>query len=177
MRQVFDCLNYCSEQRPDSSAAVPVIMSLVQQASDIYLRQLSEESSQSLPLWPTSLQPASSSSTPLPSGTYSRPLASSVDSSTSDSILRLQHFKETLEAFPHEAPGGHVLIWATFIAASDCILEEHKAFFETALLRIFVRNGFVNVLYGLDLLRKIWAQRSMGEKWTSILPQTRLFIM
>lgn len=37
--QMFDCLNYCAQQRPDASANVPVITSLVRQAHRIYLRQ------------------------------------------------------------------------------------------------------------------------------------------
>ena len=36
------------------------------------------------------------------------------------SIGCVQHFKETLEAFPHGSPGEQVLVWATFMAASAC---------------------------------------------------------
>lgn len=141
--QVFECLNYCSQQRPDAAAAAPFIMSLVLQAHDIYLRQ-------ALPLLP----------------------------SASDSTTLVQRFKQTLEHFPHELPGEQVLVWATFIAASDCVLDEHKAFFEDVFLRYFVRSGFRNVLRGLDQLRKIWARRSAGgTRWTAVLPQAGVFVM
>ncbi|KAB2570643.1 hypothetical protein DBV05_g10694 [Lasiodiplodia theobromae] len=141
--QVFECLNYCSQQRPDAAAAAPFIMSLVRQAHDIYLRQ----------------------AVPLPSA--------------SDSTTLVQRFKHTLESFPHDLPGEQVLVWATFIAASDCVLDEHKAFFEDVFLRYFVRSGFRNVLRGLDQLRKIWARRSAGggTRWTSVLPQAGVFVM
>lgn len=43
------------------------------------------------------------------------------------SISRVQHFIETLEAFPANAPGEQVLIWASFVAGSGCLLPEHKA--------------------------------------------------
>lgn len=157
MLEVFECLNYCSQQQPNAAAAVPVITSLVQQARNIYIRQRLSQSS----------SPASVSS--LPADPIPPPL--------SDSIDRVQRFKETLESFPPDSPGEQVLIWASFIAASDCTLQEHKSFFENFFLRHFVKNGFLNALSGLRYLQSnIW-RRDLGASWTALLPQVRVFIM
>lgn len=159
--QGLECLNHCSQQRPDAAAAVPLITSLMQQAYHIYLQQ--------------ALRAEGSSSSPSPS-------PSVISTPASDSTHLVQRFKETLEAFPDGWPGEQVLIWATFIAASDCVLDEHKAFFEGVFLRYFVRSGFGNILSGLEHLRRIWAhQRSCSERergrWTLLLPRTRGFVM
>lgn len=151
--QGLECLNHCSQQRPDAAAAVPLITSLMQQAYHIYLQQALREEGSSVIATPAS-----------------------------DSTHLVQRFKETLEAFPDGWPGEQVLIWATFIAASDCVLDEHKAFFEGVFLRYFVRSGFGNILSGLEHLRRIWAhQRSCSERgrgrWTLLLPRTRVFVM
>ncbi|KAH8714390.1 hypothetical protein BGZ61DRAFT_417610 [Ilyonectria robusta] len=150
MAQLFDCLNYCSQQRPGHAAAVSHITTLIGQAHEIYLRQA---------IWDPSYGP------PIPPDSFS------------DSINRVERFKETLETFPPGSPGEQVLIWASFMAASDCVLEEHKSFFEHLLLRYYMRSGFVNVLRGLQHLRVIWTRRSLGDRWTSLLPQARIFLM
>lgn len=155
MDRFFNCLNHCCEQQPNAANAAPIIRSLVQQAHEIYLLQaLSARATSTASVMPCTV--------PTPSF---------------DSVLRVQRFKETLESFPQECPGQQVLIWATFIAASDCILDEHKAFFDDILLRYYVRSGFVNLLSGRDHLRKIWAQRRPGISWTSLLSQSKVFIM
>lgn len=92
------------------------------------------------------------------------------------SITRVQHFKETLEAFPPNHPGEQVLIWASFVAGSGCILEEHKKFFEGVFLRHYERNGFANILAGLALLRRIWSRAPM-EKWTTLLANGEILVM
>lgn len=94
-----------------------------------------------------------------------------------DAIARVQCFKETLEGFPGNAQGYQVLICATYLAALDCLLEEHKRFFKEALLLHHRRSGFNNILKGVEQLEMLWAKRSYGEKWTSLLPQQRLFVM
>ncbi|KAI5459481.1 hypothetical protein BGZ63DRAFT_474121 [Mariannaea sp. PMI_226] len=154
MVQAFECLNYCARQRPDAASAVPLIMSLVEQAHEIYLQQVLRDSSTSSSL-----------------GCPSRPCT------VPPSTTLVQRFKETLEDFPPGLPGEQVLIWATFIAGSDCVTDEHKSFFEGELLRHFDRSGFINLLSGLEHLRTIWTQRSLGASWTSLLPQTGVFIM
>lgn len=92
------------------------------------------------------------------------------------SIQRVQRFIDTLQAFPPNSPGEQVLIWASFIAASDCLLDEHKAFFERTFQRHHARNGFSNLPRGVDHLHEIWA-RNPSDKWASLLPHARLFIM
>lgn len=134
---------------------VSYITELVHQAHDIYLYQASFSHPQ------IALSGMSMVETP---------------NDTSGSIFRVQRFKELLEWFPPDSPGEQVLIWASFIAASDCVLDEHKAFFEDLFQRYYQRSGFLNVLRGLQLLRKIWA-RNTQERWTALVPQAKLFIM
>ena len=149
--QLFDCLEHWSRQYPDHAVEVSFVMDLVQQARDIYLGQVQFRS------------------TSLPS---SIPTAEEIF----DSISRVQRFKETLEAFPHNSQGEQVLVWASFVAVSDCLLDEHRQFFESVFLKHHARSGFGNLLRGLEYLRKIWA-RSPGERWTSLLPQARILVM
>lgn len=151
INNVFDCLNHCFQRHPGHPEAVGIIRDLVRQACAIYLSNFQYD-----PLGPTSPDPNAIR--------------------VSDSIGRVQRFKETLEAFPQGAPGEQVLIWACYIAASDCVLEEHMAFFEQFFMRQYARNGFRNLEMGLDALRKIWA-RSLTERWSTLIPQTMLFVM
>ncbi|KAJ4177002.1 hypothetical protein NW767_015261 [Fusarium falciforme] len=76
-----------------------------------------------------------------------------------ESVSRIQRFKETLAEFPSGAPGAQVLMWATFIAAPDCVLPEHQAFFTKVLRQYYRRSGFENVLRGLEYLEGIWQRQ------------------
>lgn len=149
--QLFQCLGGWLQQYPDHIIEVSFVMDLIQQALDIYLGQVLMRST------------SSPSSTP------------TIDEIT-DSINRVQRFKETWEAFPHNAQGEQVLVWASFVAASDCLLDEHREFFENVFMKHHARSGFGNVVRGLEYLRKIWA-RSPGERWTSLLPQAKILVM
>lgn len=147
--QLLDCLNYSTQQYPEQALVLSNVSNMVEQARDIYLQQVF-------------LDPQCSSSLNTAAGI--------------NSIRRVQRFKECLQAFPPGSPAESVLIWATFVAASDCLLDEHKVFFEDVLMRQFYRNGFGNVLKGVELLRQIWRRRS-GERWTSLLPEAKVFVM
>ncbi|KAF7561537.1 hypothetical protein G7046_g2605 [Stylonectria norvegica] len=147
--QLFNCLSHWSRQYPEHSLTMTFVMDLVQQARDIYLGQVLFDSSACLPASATEI---------------------------SNSISRVQHFKETLEAMPRNSQGEQVLVWASFVAASDCLLEEHRVFFEGVFRRHHARSGFGNLLRGLEYLRKIWA-RGPGERWTSLLPEARILVM
>lgn len=72
--------------------------------------------------------------------------------SSADVVTR---FRPSLEPFPDGFPGDHTLIWASFIAASESCLPEDQRFFEQFLLKQYYRNGFGNILKGLDLLKMI----------------------
>ena len=161
-RQMFDCLKYCAQQQPNSSANVPRIMKLIQQAHKIYLRQAQCHK----PLAPLLPIPGV-----LPLGLFAH------EESFSESVELVQQYKDILEGFTPGSVGEEVLTWATFIAASDCILTEHMAFFEAVFLRYYTRSGFCNVLTGLEYLQHIWKERSRGIRWTSVLPQMRVIIM
>ncbi|KEY71535.1 hypothetical protein S7711_08915 [Stachybotrys chartarum IBT 7711] len=96
------------------------------------------------------------------------------------SIIRVQHFIETLDALlksPIGASCEQVLIWATFVVASGCVLREHICFFEDVFQRHYTRCGFLNVLVGLEMLRKIWSRRSSDERWTALIAQTKKLVM
>lgn len=146
--QLLDCLNHSVQQYPEQAVVSKQVTDLVDQARDIYLNQVFSE------------------------------LESSSSLGTSDigSIRRVQRFKQTLQALPPDSPAHKVLVWATFVAASDCQLEEHKAFFEGVLMRHFARSGFGNVLKGLESLQRIWA-RDPRERWTSMLPEGKVLVM
>lgn len=85
-------------------------------------------------------------------------------------------FRTSLESFPEGFPGDHSLVWASFIAASESHSPEDQHFFEQFLLRQYHRNGFGNILKGLELLRRIWA-RDVDVNWPALLPEPRVFIM
>ncbi|KAH7148348.1 hypothetical protein EDB81DRAFT_868700 [Dactylonectria macrodidyma] len=147
--QLLDCLNYTTQQSPEQALVLSSVSDMVEQACDIYLHH-------------AFIDPKCASSPDTVAGM--------------NSIRRVQRFKECLEAFPPGSPVNSVIIWATFVAALDCQLEEHKAYFEGALMQQFARNGFGNVLKGLEQVRQIW-RRGAGERWTSMLPHGKVFVM
>jgi len=85
-------------------------------------------------------------------------------------------FRASLESFPEGFPGDHSLVWASFIAASESYSPGDQRFFEQFLLRQYHRNGFGNILKGLELLKRIWA-RDVDVDWPALLPEPRVFIM
>ncbi|KAH7149104.1 hypothetical protein B0J13DRAFT_297199 [Dactylonectria estremocensis] len=147
--QLLDCLNYTTQQSPEQAMVLSSVSDMVEQACDIYLHH-------------AFIDPKCASSPDTVEGM--------------DSIRRVQRFKECLEAFPPGSPVNSVIIWATFVAALDCQLEEHKVYFEGALMQQFARNGFGNVLKGLEQVRQIW-KRGAEERWTSMLPHGKVFVM
>lgn len=88
----------------------------------------------------------------------------------------IDEFKTSIEAFPEGSPGEHVLIWPSFIAASESISPEHREFFKGFLLRQYRRNGFLNILRALELLERIWA-RDKDDEWPALLPEPGVLIM
>ncbi|RSL77334.1 hypothetical protein CEP51_009158 [Fusarium floridanum] len=93
-----------------------------------------------------------------------------------DSITRVEHFKETLEAFPLGAPGEQVMVWASFVAAASCLLDEHMEFFEHVFMRHYMRSGFSNLVSGLEALRKIWS-RKPDERWTLLMAGVHILVI
>lgn len=93
--------------------------------------------------------------------------------SSADVVTR---FRASLEPFPEGFPGDHSLIWPSFIAASESCSPEDQQFFEQFLLKQYNRNGFGNILKGLELLKRIWA-RDVDVNWPALLPGPRVFIM
>ena len=146
--EVLSCLNYCQAWQPQHASAVSIITDLVHQAHDIYINQARDM---------------------LSAG--ARPVLA-----IPDAVARINRFKHTMELFPEGSPGEQVLIWASFLAASDCALDEHKTFFTELFQRYHQRSGFKNILGALRLLQKIW-NRPVEDRWTTFLPQERLFVM
>ena len=87
----------------------------------------------------------------------------------------IETFKMTLESFPEGSPGEHVLVWASFIAASESCRPDHQRFFVQFLERHYRRNRFANILQALKLLQRIWA-RNIHESWPALLPEPGVFI-
>lgn len=144
--QLLNSLSHKLSFNPESAVVLSFVNDLVQQALDIYLHQFFFVGS-----------------TP-------------TETDVADSIARVQHFKETLEAYPTGAPGEQVLIWASFVAASGSQTEEHMEFFENVFLRHYARNGFGNIRRALEYLRKVWA-REAGMRWTSLLADAKFLVM
>ena len=142
---MFDCLNHTLLRSPEHPEVVKIIPCLVRQACAIYLSHARYEA-------------------------LGLALFDTIAMRVSDPIDRVQRFQDTLEAFPQDAPGEQVLIWAYFIAASDYILEERQALFEEILMRQYARSGFRNLEKGLNTLRKKW-KRDLTERWTTMIPQ------
>ncbi|KAL0929700.1 uncharacterized protein CTRU02_215343 [Colletotrichum truncatum] len=149
--RALDCVRHCSKEHPEHSVAVSAVMDLIQQSYDIYLFQASHDIHQ--------------------------PSMKAFSTADTESICRVQRFKETLELFPSGSPGKQVLIWATFVAASDCILEEHKTFFTNTFVNFYKRSGFENILRGLEHLKMAWARRASGDSWISLLPEAKVLVM
>ncbi|RKK76239.1 hypothetical protein BFJ69_g7125 [Fusarium oxysporum] len=149
--KMFECLNHCVQNNPQHSKSLELVPGLVRQACEIYLNQV-----------------AFDSHTPVTPQVRARRVV--------ESIRRVQRFIDTFEAFPENAPGKQVLIWACFVAASDCRLAEHKEFFSNFFLDNYARSKFKNLTMGLGTLRKIWA-RKPDERWTVLLPQPKIFVM
>lgn len=150
----LDCLNHCIRQHPEHAKPISLVADLINQAQEIYLTQFHADDD------PSSRQATDQQQ-------EQQPLAS---------VFRVQRFIDTLDTFPFDSPGEQVLVWASFIAASACVLDEHKAFFEGYLFQHYVRSGFLNLVKGLEHLRLIWA-RHPGERWTGLLPRAGIFIM
>lgn len=95
---------------------------------------------------------------------------------TAVSIARVQCIKETLAAISPEDPGHRVTIWAAFVAAASCVRDQDKEFFEGFLMKHYLRNGFANILRGLELLKRIWT-RQPGERWTLLVSGAKILVM
>ena len=150
--RLCECLVDQLPKLPEYNLVISFVRDLVQQAINIYLDQVQSSGNPQYASQALTTQPAQSSAT------------------------RIQHFMETLQAFPHGHQGEQVLIWATFVAASGCMLDEHREYFEGVFMQHYIRNGFANIMDGLAYLRDIWS-RSGDEKWTSLLAQTRTLVM
>lgn len=150
--RLFDSLVRRWPVGPEHTQTVAFVNDIVKQAVDMYLDQsrfVSEPSTDTTPL-------------------------SGVD--IPRSIIRVQHFIDTLQAFPTTASCEQVLIWASFVVASGCVLDEHVRFFEETFARHYARNGFTNVLIALETLRRSWV-RNMSQRWTLLLSQTGILVM
>ncbi|CAG9978443.1 unnamed protein product [Clonostachys byssicola] len=148
MMQVFECLNYCAQQQPKHQHVITTAISIIHQAREIYLSQ-------------TPHHPQRLSEDPF---------------APARSVARVQAFIDTLESFPQDHTGEQVLLWASFVAASDCTIDAHKDYFESFFRRHHARNGFMNLLKAVDFLRRIWG-RELAGKWASLLPEEKLFVM
>ncbi|XEV00971.1 hypothetical protein FSHL1_006258 [Fusarium sambucinum] len=148
--QLFGCLNHCLQLYPEHAPLFHQVADLVYQARDIYLQQvLSDQTTNFFDLDPIPANPSS--------------------------IARVQRFIKTLGQIPQTSPIAHMLIWTTFVAASDAQLDEHKQYFEDILRIHHARSGFGNLLKGIESLKRIWG-RKPGERWTTLLPLTKVLV-
>lgn len=88
----------------------------------------------------------------------------------------MDRFVATMQCFTEGALGEHVLVWPVFIAALESCSAEHQDILERFLRRQHRRNGFGNILRGLDLLKTIWSRQSNND-WPALLPEPQVFIM
>ncbi|KAK1530005.1 hypothetical protein CPAR01_12317 [Colletotrichum paranaense] len=151
--RAFECMKYCSQQRPEHSETVSRIMNLVQQSHNIYLHRAG-----------TNVM-------------ISQSAVISLDNHMKKSVERVQLFIETFQSFPADSPGREVLVWAFFVAASGCMTDEHKDFFRITLRECHQKSHFENILKALNHLERIWDRQLFGLRWASQLPEARLLIM
>ena len=98
-------------------------------------------------------------------------------SSNADPDDAIEHFIQTVQSYPPDSPGQHVLIWPCFIAASASRKQVHRDFLQQFLTRQYRHNGFANLLRAMDLLLKIWSQEEAQQDWPALLPEPQVFIM
>lgn len=151
--RAFECMEYCSQQRPECSETVSRIMNLVQQSYDIYLHRAGADVR------------------------ISQSTAIGLDNHINKLVERVQFFIETFQSFPANSSGREVLIWAFFVAASGCTTDEHKEFFRITLRECHQKSRFENILKALNHLERIWDRQLFGLSWASQLPEARLLIM
>ncbi|KAF6823696.1 hypothetical protein CMUS01_10581 [Colletotrichum musicola] len=149
--RAFECLRHCSERRPDFITEASIIKSLIQQSYDIYLQQARHAV--------------------LSDSYFCRP------PQDTESSWRVQRFIDTFQSFPSESSGMQVLVWATFVAASACVLDEHRTFFLRVFQSFYARSGFKNLSRGAKHIQRIWDREGSGERWVSLLPQAKVFVM
>ncbi|KAF6831433.1 hypothetical protein CPLU01_06718 [Colletotrichum plurivorum] len=149
--RAFECLRHCSERRPDFTAEASIIKSLIRQSYDIYLQQARYYAL---------------------SDSYFCRLPHDMQS-----IWRVQRFIDTFQSFPSESSGMQVLVWATFVAASACVLDEHRSFFLRVFQSFYARSGFKNLSRGAKHIQRIWNREGSGERWVSLLPKAKVFVM
>jgi hypothetical protein len=148
--QLFGCLSHCLQLYPEHAPLFSQVTNLVYQARDIYLQQvMSDQTTNFFDLDPIPVNPSS--------------------------VARVQRFIGALEKIPDTSPVAHMLVWTTFVAASDAQLEEHKMYFEDVLRKHHARSGFGNLLKGIEALKRMWG-RKPGERWTTLLPQTKVLV-
>ena len=158
--RLLSCLSSRWSKLPEHSLTVHFVNDLVRQAIDLYVDQACLN---------------------LQGGDFSSNISGPENVIlTERSIVRVQHFIETFDALLESPVGAsceQVLIWATFVVGSGCLLPEHIKFFEDVFIRHYARCGFLNVLVGLETLRSIWSRRNTSQKWTSLIAQTKILIM
>lgn len=85
-------------------------------------------------------------------------------------------FIDTMELYPPDCPGEHILVFATFLAAAESALPAHQEYLINALQKHHRRNGFRNIPLAIDHLTRIWSES--GERdWTQLLPELQTFIV
>lgn len=91
-------------------------------------------------------------------------------------IAMVEKFIDTMNLYPAGAPGEHILVFATFFAAAESVLPEHRQYFINALQTHHRRNGFRNIPLAIDHLQRLWTERGVKD-WTQLLPELRTFIV
>ncbi|CAH0045741.1 unnamed protein product [Clonostachys solani] len=90
---------------------------------------------------------------------------------------RIARMRRLLEQVDPSSPGAHTIAWPAFMAASEASKEEDRQFFCATLERVWASTRYANVLRGLNALPMIWERQRHGERWTTVLPQLKTFVM
>lgn len=88
----------------------------------------------------------------------------------------VERFIDTMESYPTDCPGEHILVFATFFAAAESVLPQHQEYFTNALSKHHQRNGFSNIPLAINHLKRIWSKCD-GKDWTQLLPELRVFVV
>ncbi|VUC22868.1 unnamed protein product [Clonostachys rosea] len=148
-------------------STTPLYGEIVREATQIYIyrARMEEEANNSRPHDTTNTMP-------LQSG-HNQVLTARIPT-TSCRVARMRRLFEKVDP---SSPGSHTIAWPAFIAAAEASKEEDRQFFSATLERIWASTRYANVLRGLNALPMIWERQRHGERWTTVLPQLKTFVM
>lgn len=161
---------YDEAQNPQhslSDSTTQLYGEIVREATQIYIQRarIEEEASNS--------RPRSTSTTPQVQVEHNLVSTTAIPTTS----CRVARMRRLLGLVDPSSPGAHTIAWPAFMAAAEANKEEDRQFFCATLERVWASTRYANVLRGLNALPMIWERQRHGERWTTVLPQLKTFVM